>query len=57
MSLMKNIYNMAKKDIIADASFYICFLDCIGCPDSLIKMVNNFYFHVPQKILEEIERC
>jgi hypothetical protein len=42
------------EEIIADSSFYICFLDCINDKNSLIKIIKNFKIHISKKILEEI---
>lgn len=56
MNLIKNICKMVKGDVVADSSFYICFLDCIKCPEPLLTMIDNFSFHVPQKIFEEISK-
>lgn len=44
------------RDLIADASFYICFLDCIGDSKSLIKILDNFKVHVPPKVNDEISK-
>jgi hypothetical protein len=42
------------EDLIADASFYICFLDCIKESDCLIRILDNFNTHIPPKISKEI---
>ena len=45
-----------KGEIIADSSFYICFLDCIQDSKSLIRIIDNFKMHLSKKILEEISK-
>ncbi len=43
--------------IIADASFYICFLNDINCPDALIKILDNFTAHIPPRIYSEVKKA
>src|SRR4030042_4743068 len=43
--------------VIADSSFYICFLEDIKRYDILIIMIDNFHFGVGDKIQTEISRC
>lgn len=40
--------------VIADSTFYICFLDDIKRPDCLISICGIYTFHVPPKVLSEI---
>lgn len=43
-----------KRELVADSSFYICFLDCIKDTKSLIEILDNFKAHIPPKVSEEI---
>jgi predicted nucleic acid-binding protein len=49
--LIKNIDR-----IVADASFYICFLDDIECPSQLIKILDKFTVHIPHKVFIEVKK-
>jgi predicted nucleic acid-binding protein len=40
--------------IIADSSFYLCFLDDIEEPDCLLKIISVFDFYIPPIVAEEI---
>jgi len=43
-----------KEGLIADSTFYICFLDCIQKPEVLIKIIKNFKANIPQRVFQEI---
>ncbi len=43
-------------EIVADASFYICFLDCVGKKDYLVKILDKFKTHIPPKVEEEVKK-
>jgi len=43
--------------IVADSSFYLCFLEDIKRPDILILMLAEFEFAIGGKIHSEISRC
>jgi predicted nucleic acid-binding protein len=47
---------MTKECLIADSSFYICFLDCINEPASLIKILDVFQANVTPKVFSEINK-
>lgn len=42
--------------IIADSTFYICFLDCIQRPEVLIKILENFKPHIPARVFKEVSQ-
>lgn len=44
------------KDLIADSSFYICFLDDIQCYEDLLKIMDHFKVHISPKVSEEISK-
>lgn len=46
---------MVLNELVADSSFYICFLDCINKSDYLIRILDNFKTHIPPKVSEEIK--
>ncbi len=43
--------------IIADSSFYICFLEDIQKPTHLLKMLNKFSFLIGPIVLNEVSKC
>jgi predicted nucleic acid-binding protein len=43
------------QSIIADASFFLCFLDDIKQPKILVVLLNNFVFHLPPAVLDEVK--
>jgi len=43
-------------EIVADSSFYICFLDDINRPEILLRIINEFNFIVTPLIKKEIEK-
>jgi len=43
--------------IVADSSFFICFLEDIKRPDILIFFLNKFEFAFGDKVYSEINRC
>lgn len=43
-------------NIVADSTFYICFLDDINLPDYLSRILEKFTAHLSPKILEEISK-
>jgi len=44
------------EEIIADSSFYVCFLDCIQDSQSLIKIIDKFKMHMGKQVLGEIKK-
>lgn len=44
------------KRLLADSSFYICFLDDINCPDELIIILSNFDANLCQQIHTEVSK-
>ncbi len=40
--------------IVADSSFYLCFLDDIKRDDILSVILNQFLFHLPPKVFDEV---
>jgi hypothetical protein len=44
------------KDLVADSSFYLCFLDDIECPLDLVEILKKFKAHVSTRILSEISK-
>lgn len=42
-------------EIIADSSFYICFLDDINMPEMLTRLISKFDFIITPTIVKEIE--
>lgn len=49
----------AKYDLLmlADSTFYLCFLEDIEKPDILLKMLSTFKFIVPPLVFEEVRVC
>lgn len=43
-------------DLIADSSFYLCFLDDIKCPDDLSRIIDNFTAHLSPRVDSEIQK-
>ena len=43
--------------IVADSSFYICFLEDIKRPDALLLMLNKFEFAFGKTVNMEISKC
>lgn len=43
--------------IVADSSFYICFLEDIKRPDVLLLMLSEFQFVMGDKVHSEISKC
>jgi hypothetical protein len=43
--------------IVADSSFYICFLEDIHRSDALLLFLNTFEFALGDKIQSEIGKC
>jgi predicted nucleic acid-binding protein len=43
------------ENLIADASFYICFLDDIDSPEYLIKILDKFTAHLSHRLFEEVK--
>jgi predicted nucleic acid-binding protein len=41
------------ESIVADASFYLCFLDDIKQPEILLVLLNNFAFYLPPVVFDE----
>lgn len=44
-------------NLVADSSFYICFLDDIDCPNDLLHILKHFLAHIPPRVNEEISKC
>ena len=44
-------------NIVADASFYICFLNDIDSPQPLMKILDSFTAHLSKKLYEEIAKA
>ncbi len=51
---MKIGFRMIDKIVLADTSFYICFFKYLKQPDYLIKIINNFKFHLPGIVKKEL---
>lgn len=45
------------ESIVADASFYLCFLEDIKHPQILVKILDNFLFFLPPAVFDEIRVC
>lgn len=43
--------------MVADSSFYLCFLEDIESPQYLLSMLSQFDFVMPSLVLEEVRRC
>lgn len=43
------------ESIVADASFYLCFLDDIMEPQILVVLLDNFIFYLPPAVFGEIK--
>ncbi|MBI2545591.1 hypothetical protein HYV81_00225 [Candidatus Woesearchaeota archaeon] len=44
------------KDLVADSSFYLCFLEDICSPSDLVAIIDNFRAHLTPLIHKEIKR-
>lgn len=44
------------EDLVADSSFYLCFLDDIDCPNDLISVIDNFRANIPPRIHSEVTK-
>jgi predicted nucleic acid-binding protein len=42
------------KSIVADSTFYLCFLDDIKRPDCLVIVLKNFTFYLPRTVVTEL---
>lgn len=45
------------ESIVADSSFYLCFLDDIKQPRVLVQILDNFFFYLPPTVFDEIRVC
>lgn len=45
------------ESIVADASFYLCFLEDIKQPQVLVQILDNFLFYLPPAVFNEIRIC
>ncbi len=44
-------------NVVADSSFYLCFLEDIQRPQYLESMLSAFKFLVPPMVREEVSKC
>ena len=42
---------------LADSTFYLCFLEDIGKPEILLKILSMFKFFMPPLVLKEVSLC
>ncbi len=44
------------KDLVADSTFYLCFLDDIDSPEDLVSIINNFKIHLSPIVYFELKK-